>query len=94
MTIAGCRHCGEKIETARASWQVARGTYRDDSGFKTAWFHVGGDLACATGGTLADPAPHCPRCESVNYVHDASDAWADYSRCADCGHTDRRPLGD
>jgi hypothetical protein len=95
MSDETCGHCAEPIEYLRATWQVDTGTVRNPAGHDTAWFHLGGGNASNTGGFhLAAPAPRCPKCRSANYRHDASDAWADYWRCADCPYTYRMSLGD
>lgn len=95
MTAEDCRHCKEPIEFVNASWQVDRGTYRDPNGYKREYFHVDGEHRCATPEfNLAAPVPRCPGCGSTNYVHDATDPWADYWRCGDCTYTYRMSLGD
>jgi hypothetical protein len=77
--VQDCHNCGRPIECDRVLWR---------------WQHVGTDVRCASGNSLAQPTPRCPKCKSANYVFDQTDPWADYTRCGDCGFADRRSLGD
>lgn len=85
-----CRTCKEPIEYVgyTTNWDTGQRLRKPESHIKT-WFHVGPDS-----GHTPEPTPRCPKCRSTNYVHDTSDPWADYTRCGDCGHVDRRSLGD
>lgn len=38
--------------------------------------------------------PQCPQCRSFDYQFENWDAYADYTRCGSCGHTERFSLGD
>jgi hypothetical protein len=88
-----CGTCAEPIEYLRSTWQVDRGTYRDPNGHDSTWFHVGGEV-WGEPFHLAAPPARCPKCRSLNYVHDETDPWANYDRCGDCGYTYRFSLGD
>ncbi len=90
MSIADCRTCKEPIEYVgyRTDWDTGR-RYPDPASHIHTWFHTTPDADHD-----AEPTPTCPKCRSTNYVHDATDPWADYTRCDDCGHVHRMSLGD
>lgn len=89
-TANDCRTCKEPIEYVgyKTNWDTGR-RVRDNNPHVKTWFHVDGDDS-----HTAEPTPRCPKCGSTNYVHDATDPWANYSRCGDCRFVDRVSLGD
>lgn len=86
-----CRTCKEPIEHVgyRTNWDTGQRVRHPGSHIYT-WFHVDD----RSDDHMAEPAPACPKCGSANYVHDATDAWADYTRCGDCRYEHRMSLGD
>jgi hypothetical protein len=94
MLTDDCIHCAKPIEFALSSKRVGEDAVRVERGWDYDWFHVGGDRRCADGANVAERPSRCPQCKSTNYVFDQTDPWADYTRCGDCGHVDRRSLGD